>query len=78
MATVADVIAGLVRWVGAGRAADSAGGGSAQAGRRTSVDTALVGGKVVVSDGRVITVDEDRVIAAAHRSARALAGRTGL
>ena len=51
MATVADVIAGLVRWVG---------------------------GKVVVSDGRVVTVDEDRVIAVAHRSARALAGRTGL
>ena len=47
-------------------------------GRRTSVDTVLVGGRTVVSDGRVVTVDEDRVIAAAHRSARVLASRIGL
>ncbi len=47
-------------------------------GRRASIDTVLVAGRRVVSGGRVLTIDEGPVIAAARRSARGIAARIGL
>ncbi|RVD57402.1 hypothetical protein EN828_04350 [Mesorhizobium sp. M2D.F.Ca.ET.185.01.1.1] len=47
-------------------------------GGRHTVKAVYVGGRQVVDHGKVVALDEDAVIAAAHRSARALASRTGL
>ncbi|MBZ9761752.1 amidohydrolase family protein [Mesorhizobium sp. CA8] len=47
-------------------------------GGRDTVEAVFVAGRQVVEKGRVLGLDERAVIAAAHRSARALASRIGL
>ncbi|RWG06082.1 MAG: hypothetical protein EOQ54_08750 [Mesorhizobium sp.] len=47
-------------------------------GGRQTVKAVFVAGRQIVDRGKVLTLDEDAVVASAHRSARGLASRIGL